>query len=207
MLGPSTERDAAPAALRRPALQAILDAGLETFAATGFHGASVRDIARAAETSLSNLYNYFPSKEDLLVAVLKDANEELRAQVDEAIHAAPAVATQQAMAAVGAYVRFAVDNQEASIISITEIRYLTGEKRASLVSRRDDTQQIFEEIIQAGLETREFSTASAKDAARAIISMCLTIASWYKPGGPHTVEDLQKIYQAYALGILRSTVR
>ena len=94
MLGPSTERDAAPAALRRPALQAILDAGLETFAATGFHGASVRDIARAAETSLSNLYNYFPSKEDLLVAVLKDANKELRAQVDEAIHAAPAVATQ-----------------------------------------------------------------------------------------------------------------
>lgn len=206
-MGPSTKRDAAPAALRRPAYKAILEAGLETFAATGFHGASVRDIARAAGTSLSNLYNYFPSKEDLLVAVLKDANSALRSQIEAAIDDAPKVATQQTMVAVGAFVRFAVDHQDASIISVTEIRYLTGEKRDSLVTRRDETQRLLEQTIQAGIETGEFSTASARDAARAIISMCLTIASWYKPAGAHSVEDLEKIYRAYALGILRSTIQ
>lgn len=204
-MGAPSEGDVVPATLRRPAYQSILDAGLETFAATGFYGASVRDIARVAGTSLSNLYNYFPSKEDLLVAVLKKANQELKSQVETAIVEAPKVATQQTMAAVGAFIRFAMDNQAASIISVTEIRYLTGEKRDALVSQRDKTQRLLEQTVQAGIDTGEFSTASAKDATRAIISMCLTVASWYRPDGGHSPEELQRIYQSYALGILRST--
>lgn len=193
-------------AIRKPAYQAILDAGLASFAATGFYGASVREIARGAGTSLSNLYNYFPSKEDLLVAVLKDANHMLCTQVEDAIAGARDVATQQSLAAVNAFVRFAVKHQAASLIAITEVRYLTGEKRHALVAQRDKTQRLLEHVVQAGIDTGEFSTASAKDATRAIISMCMTISSWYRPDGPYTLAELEKLYRAYALGVLRTAV-
>nr|WP_204262818.1 HTH-type transcriptional regulator RutR [Methylobacterium sp. BTF04] len=50
---------------------AILDAGLEIFAAFGLHGASVDRLAERAGLSKTNLLYYFPSKEELYVAVLR----------------------------------------------------------------------------------------------------------------------------------------
>lgn len=48
----------------------ILDAALELFAAKGFYGTSLRDIARAVGVRESALYNHFPSKESLFESTL-----------------------------------------------------------------------------------------------------------------------------------------
>jgi AcrR family transcriptional regulator len=45
--------------------QAILEAARPLFAQNGFHGTSVRNIARAADVSEALLYKHFPSKEAL----------------------------------------------------------------------------------------------------------------------------------------------
>ncbi len=50
--------------------QAILKAARPLFAQNGFHGTSVRDIARAADVSEALLYKHFPSKEALYDAML-----------------------------------------------------------------------------------------------------------------------------------------
>lgn len=55
-------------ALRR---EAILDAGLELFSSLGLHGASLDTIAERAGLSKTNLLYYFPSKEELYLAVLR----------------------------------------------------------------------------------------------------------------------------------------
>lgn len=51
--------------------EAILDAALEVFSALGLHGASVDRLAERAGLSKTNLLYYFPSKEELYVAVLR----------------------------------------------------------------------------------------------------------------------------------------
>lgn len=51
--------------------QAILAAGLEFFSQYGIHGTSVEKVAERAEVSKTNLLYYYPSKEALYVAVLK----------------------------------------------------------------------------------------------------------------------------------------
>lgn len=51
--------------------EAILDAGLEVFSGLGLHGASLERIAERAGLSKTNLLYYFPSKEELYVAVLR----------------------------------------------------------------------------------------------------------------------------------------
>jgi AcrR family transcriptional regulator len=51
--------------------KAILDAAEEVFAARGFHGARVQEIARTARIAVGTIYNHFPQKEDILLALLE----------------------------------------------------------------------------------------------------------------------------------------
>jgi TetR/AcrR family fatty acid metabolism transcriptional regulator len=67
------------AELRR---ETILDAAVEVFAAKGFGHASVRDVARAAGIADGTLYNYFRSKDELLLALLDRLNESERRPAD-----------------------------------------------------------------------------------------------------------------------------
>lgn len=60
---------------------ALLDAARAAFAEGGFAGASVRDIARDAGVSLSNVYTYFESKDALFEAALEPTLAPLQAGV------------------------------------------------------------------------------------------------------------------------------
>lgn len=64
-----------PAARRRLTADArrdlIREAALEVFARRGYHGASLDEIAHAAEISKALIYEHFPSKRELYVALLE----------------------------------------------------------------------------------------------------------------------------------------
>ena len=47
----------------------ILQAAADAIAAAGFHGMSMRELAKASGCSLAGLYNYFAAKDDVLVAL------------------------------------------------------------------------------------------------------------------------------------------
>lgn len=49
----------------------IMAAALEFFSLYGIHGTSLDQVAERADVSKTNLLYYFPSKEDLYIAVLK----------------------------------------------------------------------------------------------------------------------------------------
>lgn len=55
----------------------ILTAARNEFIKKGFKDASMRTIAKHAKIGLSNIYNYFKSKDDLFLAVVKPAKDEL----------------------------------------------------------------------------------------------------------------------------------
>lgn len=56
----------------------ILTAATEVFAAKGFHRAATKEIARSAGIAEGTIYNYFDSKEDLLLGILHQLNETAR---------------------------------------------------------------------------------------------------------------------------------
>ncbi len=53
----------------------ILDAAAQVFADKGFHRATTREIADLADVSEGTIYNYFGSKEDLLIGVMTRLGE------------------------------------------------------------------------------------------------------------------------------------
>ena len=63
-----------PATARR---QQILDVALDVFATSGFHGASIYDVAEAAGVTKPVLYQHFDSKRDLYKALLDEVGNRL----------------------------------------------------------------------------------------------------------------------------------
>ena len=183
---------------------AILNAALEAFGAEGFNGASMRDVAKRAGTSLSNLYNYFPSKSDLLAEVLRHANDELAARVRRAVADAGDDAAPRLREAVRAYVGFVVDHQVAMLVSTGEVRYLTGESRDRLIAGRDATQTLVADVIAEGAADGTFRTPHPDDAARAILSMIGAVAAWYRPDGRLSRGQLAEQHARYALALVEA---
>lgn len=56
--------------------QRVIDACMEAFGQTGFHGATMKDIAKRAGISYNGLLHHFPSKEQLLIALLEARAQE-----------------------------------------------------------------------------------------------------------------------------------
>ncbi len=70
--------------MRTQSREQILSAARKLFAEHGFFNCKVSDIAHQAGMSQGNVYWYFPSKEDMLKAVLADGFETLGRLVEEA---------------------------------------------------------------------------------------------------------------------------
>ena len=182
-----------------------LAAALDLMASDGFNGTSMRDIARAAGTSLSNLYNHFESKSDVLVALLRDANDELLRRIRAELDTAVPGATERMAAGVRAYVTFSGECQTAAVLSLSEFRYLRGEGRLAVVEARDTTESIFRGVVADGVRSGEFRTPHPDGATRAIVSVCAAVPTWYRPDGPLSLPELADVHVRYVLAMLEAS--
>jgi AcrR family transcriptional regulator len=92
-----TKRTLSTAEERR---EAVLEAGMSVFAEKGFLGTPTTEVAKAAGISQAYLFRLFPTKTDLVLAVVGRSNERIKATFLEA--AAQARATgQDPMEAMG----------------------------------------------------------------------------------------------------------
>ncbi len=73
----------------------ILAAAAGVFAAKGYHAATTREVAEAADVAEGTIFNYFPSKRDLLLAVFDRSVEPM---LDTALTSDPEVPVREAMA-------------------------------------------------------------------------------------------------------------
>lgn len=81
-----------------PRRDAILDSVKAVFAAKGFEGASMQDLARGAGMSAGNLYRYFPSKSALVEALVEREIDCVRVALAEVIAAADPLTAFRALA-------------------------------------------------------------------------------------------------------------
>jgi len=75
----------APSPRHQENLQDILDKSSRLMAEVGFHGTTMRDLARATGRSLAGLYHYFQSKEDLLFLINFHGFTELNESWDKVV--------------------------------------------------------------------------------------------------------------------------
>ena len=100
---------------RLPALRRrrqLLDVALEVFAAHGFHGTSMAEVAKAAGVTKPVLYQHFGSKRELYLEVLDDVGNRLLEAIGKAAAAAGGP-RQQVENGFSADFRFVADNESA----------------------------------------------------------------------------------------------
>ncbi|NMD63582.1 TetR/AcrR family transcriptional regulator [Rhodococcus globerulus] len=179
-----------------------LAAALEAFVEQGYHGASIRDIAARAGLSVPGLYHHYPSKQALLVGLTTVVMGELLERSRAAEIEAGADPSDRFDAVIESLLRFHMFRREQSFIASSELRSMEPEGRASYIAQRDEQQKQVDRIILDGVRAGEFDAEYPVDASRAVVTMCVAVAQWYRPDGELSPEELVERY----LGIARCTV-
>ena len=69
----------------------ILESAQNLFASKGFNRTTTRDLARAAGIATGTLFNYFPSKEAIVVALVEESLDDAQELVDRRTDSAPSL--------------------------------------------------------------------------------------------------------------------
>ena len=180
----------------------ILLAALECFVERGYHGTTIREVATRAGVSVPGLYHHFGSKMELLERLIDDTMDDLIEQTEQAVEASPDNPVDRFTAVVVAHVRFHCERPEESFVGNTELRSLTPLARKRMVSKRDRQQRIFDRAVEDGVQVGVFTTPAPREASRAVVTMCTTVASWYRRTGPLSADEIVSTYRDLALNTI-----
>ena len=108
-----------PASERR---MLVLDAALRAFAANGYDGAAMDEIAEAAGISKAVVYDHVASKRELYTQLLHAIRAELEEVVEEALRAPGEDGEGRVRAAVDAIYRYVEEHPDASRLLVLELQ-------------------------------------------------------------------------------------
>src|SRR4051794_22062211 len=131
-------------------------AALQVFYAKGYHGASIRTIAGAAGIGIATLFHHYPTKAAILERILLRAVDAMQADMDEAIDGA-GDPVDQLSRAVHALVVAHCERQSESFVAQSELRSLEDPAATEIRRRRRRVQAVFDDAVEAGRETGEFT--------------------------------------------------
>ncbi|QBJ96099.1 TetR/AcrR family transcriptional regulator [Rhodococcus sp. ABRD24] len=177
-----------------------LAAALALFAERGYEGASIREIAGRAGLSVPGLYHHYPSKQALLVALTRVIMADLLDRSRRALAESGPSPREQFDAVVESLLRFHMFRREQAFVASTEMRSMEPAARAEYVALRDQQQRMLDAIVRAGVRSGDFASPYPEDASRAVATMCIAVASWYRPDGELGPNELVERYSAIARG-------
>ncbi|MFT4287945.1 TetR/AcrR family transcriptional regulator [Nocardioides sp.] len=182
----------------------VLGAAIDNFTTLGYHGTSMRDIARSASMTVASIYHYFPSKQEILQEIMVSTMNDVIALTRAELLSAGSDPAEQLEALVHAWILFHTSRQAEALIGSSELRSLEPDGRAVVVRLRDEQERMFRDVIRRGVELGVFRTAYPRDAARAVINMGYSVATWYHEGGGVSPEEMAHRYVDIALGVVHA---
>jgi AcrR family transcriptional regulator len=182
--------------------QAIAEAAIRLFHDRGYHGTSIRDIARDANVGIATLFHHHGSKLELLRGIMNAGFDELLAEMEEAVAAAGADPVYRLSAAVRTHVRRHCERPMESTIATSELRSLDPPVWDELAAKRDRVHLLFASTIAEGVASGAFACDTPRETARAVHAMCSAVTVWYQPDGPMSPEDVGELYVGMALRLV-----
>lgn len=180
----------------------LLDAAVRLFAARGFHGTGIRELATEAKLSTASLYHYMGTKELLLFQIMHDALERLllAARIIEQQSPDPGV---RIASLVRMHVITHALQRDASNVVDNEIDALEPAQRAVIVQQRDTYEAYWADAIAQGVEAGYFSVLEQRFTRLALLEICSGVARWFSPGGEQTLDQIAESHVDLATGLLR----
>jgi len=171
-------------------LEFILRTSARIFAEKGYHPTTMRDISRATNVSLSGLYYYCESKEELLFLVQDNCFGRVLARLEERLRETADPVERLRLVVENHLSFFAANMAEMKVLS-HEADALAGELHERVSAKK---QQYTRRVRGILAEVQERDERAAKIdltvATYALFGMMNWIYNWYDPAGPLSVAGL-----------------
>src|SRR5947209_10696989 len=171
----------------------VRSAAVQLFAEYGYHAAPLRDIARIAGIQAASIYYHYVNKEALLVEIMQTHMRQLNANLERILRE-QRDPEKRLYAAIENHIRLHTTYKAEFFIIDTEIRALEGENRDNILALRDDYDKLLQSLLQDGMQQGVFRFSDVKVVSYAVIAMCTEVATWFKPSGRLTVQQVIDLY-------------
>lgn len=174
---------------------------MRSFAAKGFHGTSMDDIAEELLLTRGSLYYYFKDKEEIL-ALCHETALEAMLDVTDRVRASQLPPDQALRRIVVEHARVMVDKFHGTALAL-QFDALDPKRRLAVVSARDAYEASVREVIAQGIARRVFRPVDVKLATFAILGAINWLARWYRAGGGASADEVGEAFaELFLAGLL-----
>ena len=182
----------------------ILSSAATLFSRRGYHAVGIRELADAVGLSTSTLYHYYPTKQDILFAIISRFLREFTARLIAGLCDSSVTPRQRIERAVTDHVVLTVTRREELLAGNPVLNALTAEQQAHVAALRRAYRDAVRDVIAEGAAAGQFHVTDPLLVAMAMLDMLDGIRSWYRDGGALSLTALAARYRTFALALCQS---
>lgn len=183
----STARGVSRGAKRRQ----LLEVAGSLFEAKGYRGTSIRDIAREMDTSISNIYHYFGSKEGLWNEIQKNSVRQLPQRLREAV-AAETDPVRQFQRLLEVHLQSADEYQRESRIFFVNADQLDPSRNLKQREIQRAVLDTYLEVLGRLQKRGLLKTRRIKVLAFNVLGVVNWMLRWYRPEGELSAAEVHR---------------
>jgi len=150
----------------------IIEATLHLIAARGIQKTSIREIAKASDMTIGNLYHYIGTREDIIYLAFNQGISQVRGLIKEINGLCDSLEPLGALkAAIDLYIRYHHANWEGTVFIYKEMGSLAPSLRLPVIEVNSHMHDAFIRIIQKGCKAHIFTASNIDLVASTIVSM------------------------------------
>lgn len=154
----------------------ILEAAGRLFSQRGFHATGMRAIARAARVSLGTIYHHFKSKEEMLLALLREEYE-VRRRAIEALREEDLPVPEMIRRVAELHFRLLLETGPSLRPLAQGLRGLSPKVREAALSMREEFVGYLASLIQEGISRGQIRRCDPLVAAHAFLGMVEAVSA------------------------------
>jgi AcrR family transcriptional regulator len=163
----------------------IFDATINLFLEKGFYETSMREVAEAAGIGKSTLYDYFPSKDDIIVYAIENSLLEIT-QRAQAILSQNANAGIRLRRLMHMHMDHLLANRAFYLRLTAEAGRLNKVSQNRIQVKRHAYQDLLQNLIEEGIAEGSFRPVNAAVAMKTLIAMMGPVVFTTRPAGTPT---------------------
>lgn len=160
----------------------ILTKAAALFAQKGFETTTMMDVAKACNASKSHLYHYFPAKEDLLYAIVKEHTEMLSQALSDALSQA-LPAEERFGRFVTTFVEIAADCRNEQLVLTNDLHFLPAPKLKEMKALEWGVVKMLTDLLKEIHPERMAQAEAQRPYALLVFGMIIWTFTWYKKTG------------------------
>lgn len=167
--------------------EAIMDSAAALFAKEGYPAAKMQDVAKACGATKSMLYHYFPTKDDLLFAMLREHLQRLIQAMQEAT-ASSSSPRERLKLMVEVYTQKSSQSRRRHMVAMNDMKFLSRAKQAPLIELQRQLTELVTQLLRD--LNPKLPDEVYKPYTMMLVGMLNWTDFWYKPSGAVKPQEL-----------------